>query len=547
MLHINYYLIGGVKLQIIDCLLIGHNEMKFEEYEKKIRLLGMSSEGYRDLFLNFIRYDNKLFTFPDLFNMLCRDSKYCNDGGFNLGNIFSPTISYLGTYLRKHGISFDYINSFQYNKSKLKDMLLGKKILSIGITTTFYTSLLPIIEIVKYIKEINRTAKIIVGGPFVSTQVRSQLKNSLFYILKKIGADYYINSSQGESTLVDLIMFIKGEMSSEVLKNIYYLENGEYLYTGEKKETNLLEENMVNWRLFSKDIKNIIGVRTTISCPFSCSFCGMPERTGEYQTVSVKRLEEEFNEISELENVTCVNIIDDTFNVPLKRFKEILKMKIEREYSFKWNSYIRCQYLDDEAVYLMKESGCEGAFLGIESGNQKILNNMNKKVDANDYIRGIELLKKHNILTFASFIYGFPGETESSIKDTIQFIKAYKPDFYRVHLWYCEPITPIWKQKDVYNINGSQFSWSHSTMDSKEACLHLEKTFLEVDESIWLPQYNFDFVGIFNLLHRGLSLDQVKDLIRLFNLGIRQKLTKQDYSNMNKELINSMKCILGGG
>lgn len=532
-----------MKLQTMDCLLIGHNEMKFEEYEKVIRLIGTSSEAYRDLNLNYIKGNNRMYTFPDLFNMLCKDTKYCSNEGFNLGNVFSPAIAYIGTYLNKHGISFDYINSFQFDKGKLEDVLTNQEVKAVGITTTLYTSLLPIVEIVKYIKQINKTAKIIIGGPFVSTLVRSQSDSSLLYIFKKIGADYYINSSQGESTLVNLIRFIKGEQPFNTLKNIYYLHREQYVRTEEEKENNLLEENMVGWGLFTKDIKNSIGIRTSISCPFSCSFCGFPEHAGKYQTVSVRRLEKEFDEISRIENITYVNVIDDTFNVPLPRFKEILRMKIERKYKFKWNSYIRCQYLDDEAVYLMKESGCEGVFLGIESANQKILDNMKKKVNVNDYIRGIELIKKYEILTFASFIYGFPGETESSIKDCIKFIKSNKPDFYRVQLWYCEPITPIWKQRHAYNIEGSQFSWSHSTMNSKEACSYIEGTFLDVDESIWLTQYNFDFVGIFNLLHRGMSLNQVKDLIRLFNVGIRQKLATPDYTVSN-ELLDRMKCVL---
>ena len=529
----------------IDCLLIGHNEMNFMNYEKIIRLLGTSFEGYRDLNLNYIKYNNQMYTFPEVFNMVCTKSKYNKNGEFNLGNVFSPTITYLGSYLKKNGISFDYINSFQFEMDKLKEKLLNQNILTIGVTTTLYTTVLPIIEIIKYIKKVNSTVKVIVGGPFISTQVKSQSKESLRYIFERIGADFYINSSQGESTLVNLIKYLKGEQNFSQLKNLFYIKNGQLYSTDTEIENNILEENLVEWDLFSKGVKSIIGVRTSISCPFSCSFCGFPENAGDYQTVKVEGMKKEFDGINKLSSVTCVNIIDDTFNVPLKRFKEILKMKIESKYKFKWNSFIRCQYLDEEAAFLMKESGCEGVFLGLESANQQILNNMNKKVRIDEYIKGIKLIKKYEMVSFASFIYGFPGETEESIKDTEEFIIQYKPDFYRIQLWYCEPKTPIWRQKDVYKIEGSQFSWTHLTMNSKTAISYVEKSFLNINESIWLPQYNFDFIGIFNLIHRGLKLSQIKGLIELFNLGVSQKFKSKDLYNVNDELISKMKMVLG--
>ena len=49
--------------------------------------------------------------------------------------------------------------------------------------------------------------------------------------------------------------------------------------------------------------------------------------------------------------------IDDTFNVPPERFKDLLRMMINKKYVFKWHSYFRCQFADEEMVSLMKESG----------------------------------------------------------------------------------------------------------------------------------------------------------------------------------------------
>src|SRR5690606_32386931 len=94
---------------------------------------------------------------------------------------------------------------------------------------------------------------------------------------------------------------------------------------------------------------------------------------------------------------------------------------------------------------------------------------MNKMANVEDYKRGIALLKKYDIATYASFIIGFPGETEDTIKDTIDFIETAQPDFFRAQLWYYDTMTPIHKEAQKYGLFNSQFEWSHNTMNSGEA------------------------------------------------------------------------------
>jgi hypothetical protein len=98
-------------------------------------------------------------------------------------------------------------------------------------------------------------------------------------------------------------------------------------------------------------------------------------------------------------------------------------------------------------------------------------------------------------------------------------------------LWYCERITPIWKQKEKYEIKGSNFEWSHKTMDSKEACDIIDELFLSIDNPIWVPQYYFGLANIFSLLYRDIPLERIKTLLQSFNLGVREKLL----SPANKE------------
>jgi anaerobic magnesium-protoporphyrin IX monomethyl ester cyclase len=515
----------------IDCLLIGYNEMDFAAYEKSIRKMGENSGAYRDLNLNFLEDSGKFYTFADAFNWrYCLDKPGDKGPGrpwkpFKIGETFNPAIAYLGSYLHRKNITFDYVNAFREEKDRLAGKLQEEEILTIAITTTLYISVLPIADIIEFIKNHNQRAKIIVGGPFVATQLANADPDTVSYLFEHvIGADVYVNSSQGEATLVKIIDALKNNLPLAGVPNIYYKTRDGYESTPILKENNLLVHNPVNWSLFSRRVGKYVNIRTAISCPFSCAFCGFPQHAGKYQTTGVEFIEAELDQIERLGSVTRISFIDDTFNVPRQRFKDILERMIKKRYPFRWICNTRCQFIDRESVALMKESGCDGVFLGIESGNNQVLKNMNKAADVEAYLEGITLLKQYGIKTFGSFIIGFPGETSKTVRDTLRFIEESGLDFYRAQLWYYEKITPIRQERNKYHISGSNFEWSHATMDARTASEWVHEIFLSVENSTWIPQYNFDFENLMHLVDRGLSMDETRNLLDLFNRAIKEKL-----------------------
>jgi anaerobic magnesium-protoporphyrin IX monomethyl ester cyclase len=487
-----------------------------------------------------LNFNNNLYSLTDLIN---KHSKV-NSNHILSRNTFNNTIAYLASYLKRNHLSFSYITSLNEEEDKFKDILLNNQVLSISIITTLYVTVTPILEIIKKIKLYNKDCKIIVGGPYIASFIKTNTDEEISYLFEKeIRADFYINSSQGEFTLVKLIKAIKENLSVENIENLYYLSNNVLKKNNEKKEENILSDNTVDWSLFRDDNKPIINLRTAISCPFSCAFCGFPETAGKYQTNDVRTIEFELKTL--LKNnpsVKSIYFIDDTFNVPQTRFKEILKMIISNNFDFKWHSYIRCQMLDEETVGLMKQSKCEGAFLGIESGSNDILAHMNKKSNTDVYKRGIKLLKETGITTFGSFIIGFPGENLRSIMDTRRFIEESGLDFYRIQPWYFEHITPIWRSRDKFQIEGQGYNWKHYTMDSKMAISYLEKLFLEIKVCIWLPQFDFDFENVWRLKHNGWTMTEIKEVLFKYYICLKDQLLKSrsDFDNHFQDLLTAI-------
>lgn len=520
------------------CVVIGYYEPPFDEYERLVRSYGEHSAAYRDLRLSFVTVDGRSLTYVDLINeALGRARRKGSASGaapFRSGDIPNLAAVYLTSFLCKRGVPTAYINLFEFERDRLAEYLSTNPI-CVAITTTFYVVNLPVVEIVRFIRQHNPSTTVIVGGPLIANHFRNYADPAvvavaglgaaaraapsqnvaLQSVLEDIGADIYINEAQGELTLFRVIRCLQSGASLDRVANIAYADGLELRVTAREPENNALDDNTIAWSELAPSVTGrTIQLRTARSCAFNCSFCNYPTRAGKLALAGLDAIKKELDSIRARGGIEHVVFIDDTFNVPLPRFKDICRLMIEQRYGFRWFSYFRCSNADAEAIELMARSGCGGVFLGIESGSPAILTNMNKAATIEKYAEGIQRLRQHGIMTFASFIAGFPGETPETIRETREFVEQHAPDFYRVQLWYREPGTPIERQQEHYRIAGHGFGWSHATMASAEAVSHIESMFLGIEQSTWLPQWSFDFWILPYLLGRGLSLDQIRQFVR---------------------------------
>lgn len=539
----------------LDCIVIGYNEVPFEQYESFLRNYGEDTEAYRDLKFSFINLGGRKLDYMGLFNYALDLSQSRRKltpltAGSELksGEIPNLAAAYLTMFVRRNGHTARYINLFQYEKEKLIEYL-EQDPLCVAITTTFYVVNLPVNEMVEFIRQHNQTVKIVVGGPLINNHARNYHGDGLRASLADMGADIYVIEGQGEYTLTQIIECLKNGGSLADVPNIAYLEDGKLHRTRTVPENNSLDLNYVDWRSFPEEqLGATIQTRTARSCAFKCSFCNYPTRAGALSLASLDVIEKELDSMLDLGDVKNVVFIDDTFNVPFPRFKEICRMLIRRKYPFNWFSYFRCSNSDEEAIELMAESGCKGVFLGIESGSPSILKNMNKAATIEKYAQGIEWLRRHDILTFGSFIVGFPGETEETVQETIDFIRANRPDYYRAQMWYCEPGTPIQNEREKYQIEGNGFVWNHKTMDSLEALDQIDRMFLTIDESLWLPQWSFDFWTIPYLIGKGMSFERFREMIALAHKMLALEIATvpaNDKKSLQQEYLEGMIGAVG--
>jgi radical SAM PhpK family P-methyltransferase len=529
-----------------DCLVIGYYEPPFEHYERVIRQYGTDSEAYRDLQFSFVDVGNRKLDYVALLNQAYVGAHPDRPklDPFKSGDIPNLAAVYLAHYLRQSGFDADYINLFTYELDRL-EALLREQPRCVAITTTFYVLNMPVIEMVNWIRERNANVPIVVGGPLVANHARNHAtvdvpivrgqrptlasyapNDTMLVALEDMGADIYVIESQGEQTLAKVVRCLRDGGSLSTVPNIAYRDGGEFRVNPAEPESNPLDDHAIDWTMFSdRSLGRTIQTRTARSCAFNCSFCNYPTRAGKLALSSVDTIRRELDSIRRVGDVANVVFIDDTFNVPLPRFKDICRMLIAERFGFNWFSYFRCSNADEEAIALAAESGCKGVFLGVESGSPTILKHMNKAATIEKYGEGIRLLRQHGVLTFGSFITGFPGETAETVEETIDFLREHRPDYYRSQLWYCEPGTPIQGQRATFGIDGRGFVWRHATMDSTEAMDHIERMFFTIDGSTWLPQWSFDFWIIPYLLGKGLSTATFKQFMTMANGLLSLELT----------------------
>jgi len=528
-----------------DCLIVGNNDSNFAEYLEMVRSMGTESGAYQDLFLAFMNYQDHPYRALDIMTRFHYEGREHKDyRPFHNMDFLWATVSYLGSYIAKRGYSFDYINAFQLEKEKFREKLLSDDLLSIAVTTTLYVVPQPVLEVVEFVRKYNKKVKIIIGGPHVQNQVKlAQDDDTVQRFFKYINADYYVISSEGEATLVKLLDMLKNGGDPSTINNLAYRQGDNYVITPTEVESNSITDEWVDYSLFKDDLGEMVSLRTAKSCPFACAFCGFPQRAGKYTYMSVEDYERELDRLAEIPSVNTLTILDDTFNVPKGRYKELMRLMIRKNYGFHWWANYRSDQGDEETIELMAEAGCEGVFLGIESGSDVMLKHMNKTAKRKHYMNAIPLLRKAGIWSHASIIVGFPGETKDTVAESVSLVEEAQPDSFRTLLWYADPVTPIWQRREEFGIKGEAFNWSHNTMNYQEACDIIDRCFLSMRNSVWLPQYGFEQWSIFYLMRRGMSKPQIKEFLHAFNRVIREELMFPEKKEATPVLVEHLRQI----
>ena len=212
---------------------------------------------------------------------------------------------------------------------------------------------------------------------------------------------------------------------------------------------------------------------TSRGCPYNCAFCSTKAFWGKPRMFSVDRIIDEMNELIDDYHVEIIHIFDDLFLLNKNRFFEIVD-RIESEginQKVKFMCLIRSDQLNDEIMLALKRMNVVCVGIGMESGNDRILQYLKQStVSVKDNQYAIDLCKKYEIACMGSFMICNLSETISEMKQTVDFIKSQRNNPFFVPLPFVAtplPGTMLWNDSShIINRNKIQMDIPKTTADT---------------------------------------------------------------------------------
>jgi radical SAM superfamily enzyme YgiQ (UPF0313 family) len=279
-------------------------------------------------------------------------------------------------------------------------------------------------KIAKIIKGILPNTKIIFGGPHIYFHYEQIMRDCK-------DVDYCIRG-EGEYSLLSLIESNYHNKALEGIPGLTYRKNGQVCsdlppeiienldgITFPARELTPYKNYRSTESLGRK--KNFTTILASRGCPHDCPYCDSAARWK--KRVYFRTPENVIQELIELQTIfkmKYVRFVDDYFTLKkdwVKRFCELYK---EKNIKIKWQCSARIESIDSEIVQQMKMAGCKIIALGIEFGNENIRKLVRKNFSNVLIRRAVRIIKDAGIETYGLFMIGYPMETESTIKETIE-------------------------------------------------------------------------------------------------------------------------------
>lgn len=356
---------------------------------------------------------------------------------------------YISSYLEKNSYNNDVFDSTFQNFEKIKYYLTSKKPNLIAIYVNLMTKI-NVVKLIRFIKEesVLFNSKIILGGPEVTHHAENFLN---------IGADYII-VGEGEVTMLELIKNIESnQIDCSSIDGLIYKNGNNTVTTKERalikdiSELPLPNRNKINIHQYIDTWRKhhgfgMISISSMRGCPYTCKWCSRAVYGGTYRRRKPHQVAEEMLLLKNTYQPDMIWFVDDVFTIHhrwLKEFADAVKIL---------NAFIpyeiisRADRLDEEVIITLKASGCKRIWIGAESGSQKIIDAMDRRVSVIETQNMIQLAKKHGIEAGTFIMLGYPGETKEDIKHTIEHLIISNPTYFTITVAYPIKGTPLFEE-----------------------------------------------------------------------------------------------------
>jgi radical SAM superfamily enzyme YgiQ (UPF0313 family) len=295
----------------------------------------------------------------------------------------------------------------------------------VGITV-ISSYVIRVIELIKSLKQAGISAPIVVGGPHATALPETLLKH---------GADYAV-IGEGEETMLELVE----KKGPETIKGLKFYDSKKNLVsTGRRR----LIEPMDQIPMPARELLPMHRYRTSIArasaepshsmmgsrgCLGRCTFCSRMTFGNRVRYFSTDRIIEEFWLLRDRYGAKEVAVWDDDFVADPDAAVNVCERLIHKGFDRPWSASVCIETINRELLQIMQRAGCNYIAYGVESGSQRMLDRLKKKISKDEIREVIRTTKQLGIPIRAYFILGFPGETAAEMEETIEFARELDVD-----------------------------------------------------------------------------------------------------------------------
>lgn len=321
----------------------------------------------------------------------------------------------------------------------------------LGVTFTS-NNVMETCQLVMAVKRARPSVKTVCGG------IHATMFDDL--LLKEVSELDYVLRGEGDRSFPELCERLLEGKDVESLPGLSFRQHNE-IVRGEPQliedlddipfpDRSLLSSELYATQWYGYKFPKLPGWITTIfssrGCPFGCTFCSMVKFFGrKFRARSAQNIFQELKLIRQ-QGFKLVIFFDDNFTVDSGRVQELCEMLIQAKLGLRFGFAGSLHLLPETTLMLMQKAGFDLAFIGVESGSDKVLSFYKKPAKRKALAAAVLRAKKAHMFVIASFIAGAPVEDETDFQQTLDFIMEVKPTFCDVNPLMVHPGSCLWDE-----------------------------------------------------------------------------------------------------
>lgn len=333
------------------------------------------------------------------------------------------------------------------------------------------TSAQPIInEITQIVRNRSKQIRIIIGGVFPTYHWNEILESNPQFD--------YIVCGEGEEIALQIITALENKSNIDSIRGIALRIDGKPSKTLPAPNIKNLDDYRIGWELMNGYHYTYWGKRKAVviqfsrGCPYPCTYCGQSFFWKKWRHRSAQSLADEMEMLHKEYGIEVFNFADENPASNPRAWRAFLEALIGKNLKIILVGSIRADNIVRDAAFLhlYKKAGFERFLLGIENYDELVLEKIKKAGTISKDKEAIQLLRKHNILSMATYVVGFGEEKTRDFYTSLKQLLSYDPD--QVQLLYVTPHkwTPYYeevKEKEIILTDQRKWDYKHQVIKTQ--------------------------------------------------------------------------------